>query len=443
MARRLLLSLLIVLCAAGGCHRTAEELSPPPVPEATRRFAGVSITYYGDSHELGRTLERSLIQRFEQDTGIRVNLVPRPESTTETYVTYDRQFKAAEAEVDVYLIDLIWPAAFAPYLLDLTPTLATEARNHLAMCRESDTVGGRLVAMPYFLDLGLLYYRKDLLEQHGYARPPVTWEQLEAMARDIQSGERSGGRDLWGFIWQGLAYEGLTCNALEWQESHGGGGLIDPRTGQVSVDDPRAIAAFRRAAGWIGTITPPAVISYDEPESLDRFREGGAVFMRNWAYVHAGLEAADSPIRGKVGVAGLPAAAGHRSVSVMGGWQLGVSRRSRHPEAAVAFVRYLTSPEVQAWRAREGSYLPTVQKLWDDPGLRSDLPLLAAVAPQLPNMIQRPSGRVGPRYNAFSTYYYEGVEAILEGEAAGMIAARMQRDMVRLLAWPESSVRTP
>lgn len=437
--RRRVFGALAALFLLSACHRPPEGLTAPPVPHATRRFAGTTLTYYGDSPDPAPAFERALIARFQSDTGIRVSLRLRPPSATETYSVYERLFQARDPAVDVLLLDVIWPGAFAPYLLDLKPALSREAAMHFPMSLENDTVAGRLVAMPSFLDMGLLYYRTDLLRRYGFRGPPTTWEELEQMARMIQAGERKRQPGFWGFVWEGAPHEVLTCNALEWQASHGGGRLVSP-AGRVELDNPRAIAAFERAAGWVGSITPMSVTAYEESDALEPFREGEAAFMRNWAYVYAACQAADSPIRGRFGVAPLPHAAGpYHSASVLGGWQLGVSRFSRHPAAAMELVRYLTSPEVQTWRAVHASYVPTIPSVVAKPEVQAAQPYLRGMAGR--NLVARPSAVLGGAYASASRVYFEGVSGILEGEAAAPTITRMQRDIGRLLA-RESSVRT-
>ncbi|MBZ5684660.1 MAG: extracellular solute-binding protein [Acidobacteriia bacterium] len=136
--------------------------------------------------------------------------------------------------------------------------------------------------MPYHIDAGLLFYRSDLLKQYGYRAPPATWTELETMATLIQKGERSkGNKDFWGFVWQGSASEGLTCNALEWQLADGGGNIIE-KDRTISVNNPKALRTWERAARWVGTISPPGVIAYREWDALNIWRAGNAAFMRNW-----------------------------------------------------------------------------------------------------------------------------------------------------------------
>src|SRR5690606_12242894 len=125
---------------------------------------------------------------------------------------------------------------------------------------------GKLLAMPLYTDVGILYYRKDLLEK--YNRPvPSSWQEMTDTAAYIQEQERAEGhKDMWGYVWQGKAYEGLTCNALEWISSFGGGQIVDP-DGSITAGNEEAEKAVELAASWIGTITPQGVLNYSEEEA--------------------------------------------------------------------------------------------------------------------------------------------------------------------------------
>ena len=170
------------------------------------KYGGQSITFIGDSVGGGHTRDTALATRFTKDTGIKVKVVPHPTASDASYSQLARVFTSHGSSFDVAMIDVVWPGAFAPYLVDLKPKLGAQARLHAAGIVANDTVGGRLVAMPWFGDFGILYYRTDLLKKYGYSSPPTTWAQLFAMAKKIQDGEKSLER---GVLRHGLPGEQL------------------------------------------------------------------------------------------------------------------------------------------------------------------------------------------------------------------------------------------
>ncbi|MFP4138903.1 MAG: extracellular solute-binding protein, partial [Halomonas sp.] len=157
------------------------------------------------------------VEAWEEETGHEVEIVSTPNSSTERLSLYQQILSANSSDIDVMQIDVVWPGLLANHLLDLNEALGEDAADgHFEAIVENNTVDGKLVAMPWFTDAGVLYYRKDLLEEHGH-EPPETWEELTEIAAEIQAAEREAGNDkMWGFVFQGRAYEGLTTNALEW-----------------------------------------------------------------------------------------------------------------------------------------------------------------------------------------------------------------------------------
>ena len=117
-------------------------------------------------------------------------------------------------------------------------------------------------------------------------------------AQFIQDKERAAGNDkMWGFVWQGNAYEGLTCDALEWVASHGGGMIVE-KDGTISINNPNAAAALDMAAKWVGTISPEGVIGYKEEDARGIWDQGNAVFMRNWPYAWSLSNKDESAVKG-------------------------------------------------------------------------------------------------------------------------------------------------
>jgi trehalose/maltose transport system substrate-binding protein len=287
--------------------------------------------------------------------------------------------------------------------------------------------------MPWFTDAGLLYYRADLLEKYGM-QPPTTWQELTETARAIQDGERAEGNDrMLGFVFQAKAYEGLTCNALEWVDSFGGGEIV-AEDGSITINNQQAAAALDLAASWIGDIAPEGVLNYAEEESRGVFQSGNAVFMRNWPYAWALGNAPDSPIAGKIGVTQLPKGGENgKHTGVLGGWQLAVSRYSQNAELAVDLVRHLTSPEEQKRRAIKGSYNPTIGSLYEDAHVLEASPFFGELYETFTNAVARPSQVTGDRYNQVSSEFFNAVHAVLSGktDAAASLTA-LERSLDRL-----------
>ena len=323
---------------------------------------------------------------------IEVKVISTPNSATERLALYQQILAANSADIDVYQIDVIWPGILASHFIDLAEHIdQATIDQHFPAIVANNTVDGHLIAMPWFTDAGILYYRKDLLEKYG-KQPPATWQELTEIAREIQDGERAAGNDkMQGFVFQAKAYEGLTCNALEWVDSFGGGQIV-AEDGSITINNDKAAAALELAASWVGDIAPEGVLNYAEEESRGVFQSGNAVFMRNWPYAWALGNAPDSPITGKIGVAQLPmGGADGKHTGALGGWQLAVSKYSQNAELAVELVKYLTSPEEQKRRAIKGSFNPTIAALYEDPEVLQATPFFGDLYDTFTNAVARPS----------------------------------------------------
>jgi trehalose/maltose transport system substrate-binding protein len=358
---------------------------------------------------------RDLVKGWESKTGNTVTFVPMPSSTTDQFAQYKLWLAAGNADIDVYLVDVIWAPQLSDQFVDLTQAASGVKADHFPSIIESQTVNGKLVAMPFFTDAPALYYRKDLLEKYG-AEVPKTWDELTATAQKVMDGERAAGsKDIWGYVWQGAAYEGLTCNALEWIKSNGGGQIIEA-DGTISVNNPNAVKALEMAKGWVGTVSPPGVLAYMEEESRGVWQTGNAVFMRNWPYAYALGNAADSPISGKFDVAPLPSGGGdNTSAATLGGWNIAVSRYSPNPDAATALAMFMTSTESQKAMALKLSHLPTIISLYDDPEIAEQQSLIPRWKEIFLNAVPRPSAPTKVAYNEVSSKFWTAVHETLSG----------------------------
>ncbi|HUF22056.1 MAG TPA: ABC transporter substrate-binding protein [Burkholderiales bacterium] len=383
---------------------------------------------------IGQELEvcRDGVREWERITGHTARLVSTPNSSSERLALYQQLLAARAPDIDVFQIDVVWPGILANHFLDLTPYAGERIQRHFSAIVDNNTVDGRLVAMPWFTDAPMLYYRADLLQKYGEP-VPKTWLELTRIAQRIQDAERAAGNDrLWGFVWQGRAYEGLTCVALEWIASHGGGSVVEA-DGGISINNPRAAKALERAAGWVGTISPRGVLNHAEEEARGVFQSGNAVFMRNWSYAWPLVNGADSQVQGKIGVAALPAGEGGTSAGTLGGWQLAVSRYSRHPGLAADLVMHLTSRAEQKRRAIVGAYNPTLPDLYRDPEILHANPFYETLYGTFLHAVPRPSAVTGVRYNRVSSAFWSATHAVISGQSDPDTALRsLERNLMRL-----------
>ena len=428
--------IVLLFCIVPGCHK------PAPAP--------VTVTFLGawwlQPDELPRA-EREF-REFTRETGIAIQHSPVPETLFSSLdppaqlALLSRVLQEGGPTPDVLGIDVIWPGVLADYLIDLQPDFPTELSSRDPQLVSSYTVHNTMVAVPYHTQVGVLAFRTDLLQQYGYSHPPETWDELESMAARIQGGERAKGRkDFWGYVWQGAATEGLTCNALEWQVAEGGGRIIeDDET--ISVNNPAAIRAWQRAANWIGRISPPGVVAYRETDSLNVWDSGNAAFMRGWQWGYRLTHPHESPVRDRTGYTSIPGGPGGR-VGTLGGYGLAVPRSSAHSREAVALIRFLIARE-QRSNADPSDPGPAAKpQLYDLPQiLQPDAPS-PQLSQQSSRLVSRPSNLTGHAYQDVTQAYIQAVHSVLTGErSAPLAAAALEKELVAITGFRTNPPKT-
>jgi multiple sugar transport system substrate-binding protein len=303
----------------------------------------------------------ALLREFERrHGGVRVRAEPLPWTADVQHQFFAINLEGRSAGFDVLMLDVIWIPEFARagWILDLTDRFGAAARaEHFPATVRAAVFDGRVWAVPWVMNVGLLYYRRDLLARHGLA-PPETYAELGRQALLV----RAAAPRLHGFLWQGRQYEGLTVNVLEsfWAA---GTELLAP-DGDLLPQPALAIGALAERRRFITSgVSPELVTGADEELTRREFGAGRAVFLRNWPYALGLFEAPGSPVRGLVAIASLPGA------GALGGAHLAVNARTRHPEAAWQLVSFLTRPESQRVIAAAVGLHPTRPTLFDSPEL--------------------------------------------------------------------------
>jgi len=382
-------------------------------------------------------------EKWAQQTKNKVELFQSPNLTNDRLGLFQQIFAAKSDQIDVIQIDVIWPGLLGKHFVDLNQYVSksTVDKHFKSIVDNNTDAQGRLLALPFFTDAGLLYYRKDLLEK--YNQPvPSTWEELKKTATLIVKNEKKNNPRLLGFVWQGKAYEGLTCDALEWIDSYGGGTIIDGKTGQVTINNPKAVKALNMAASWVGTISPKGVLNYDEEASRGVFQSGNAVFMRNWPYAWPLGNSKNSPIKGKFAVAPLPKGKtkSGKHTGTLGGWNLAVSKYSKNIKAAVSLATYMASHRTQMERAPHG-YNPTIASIYHNKKFIAQNPFVGKLNATFSNGVARPSKLTGRSYNKVSNRFWNAVHSVLEGRTSAEKAlARLEKQLnkIRKRGWAKN-----
>jgi multiple sugar transport system substrate-binding protein len=372
---------------------------------------GTTPKLIGQFNEKYKGKYKVIFQRGNSDTGQRLDKLRT-------------QFQAGGEGIDIILGDVIWTAELAEsgWISDLSDRFPeSEQQAFLPGSVEAIIYNGKPYGMPWYTDTGLLYYRKDLLQKSGYDGPPKTWDELKQMTRKV----RAESDIKFGFVFQGARYEGGVCDACEFIWSHGGNVLDPEDPTKVVIDSPQAIAGLETERSMITDgIAPKSVTVYEESETDGVFLSGDAIFLREWPYAYALVGTSDYPNLEpeQVGVSELPSADGKPGNGTVGDQPLYISTSSKYPDEAWKFIEFVTASEQQKFRALEGSYLPTISDLYDDPEIRDTVPVVALAKEALQHTRPRP---VSPYYSDMSLEMQDQFHASLRGDTTPEEAARM------------------
>lgn len=357
-------------------------------PGCARKSEGPVIHFLMWKPHQPKPLEDAIARFEKENPGVRVARHIGSENASEYYRELTTKLRNRDPDLDVFFLDVIWPPEFVArgYLQDLSERFPPgERKNFFPGPLSADTVDGRVYAVPYNIDMGLLFYRKDLLEKYHF-KPPATWDELLRQADAILKGEGKVNPDLTGYAGQFDKYEGLVCNVLEFVESRGGSFLDD--SGRPAVNSPAVIGAVRfvrdelihnqdhprRASDYL--------LTAKEQETRDIFARGDAVFLRNWPETWGILnDASRSKVAGRVGMAPLPAFEGGKRAATLGGWQLGIASYSKRKGLAWQFVSFMTRNDVQRDLAIQKGQTMARMTIYDDPELVKAMPHFALEGP--------------------------------------------------------------
>ena len=360
-----------------------------------------------------------LINQFNKQNkgGIQASHRVMPDSTDSYYDKLRTEFQAASGDISVIGVDVIWPKQFAPqgWIIDLSDRFPTsEQKKFIPSTIEVASYEDGVYAVPWVScpDAGLLYYRKDLLDESGISAPPETWAELKEMA--LQVSEEAGIQN--GFVFQGSNYEGGVCNALEYIWTHGGDVLDE--NNNVVIDSPEAAAGLATYASMLSSgAAPEAVANWTETESLESFYNEDSVFIRYWPSLYAGLgdPATTKLERDQVGIVQIPTdKPGNPSYSTLGGWQMSINANTEIEDDAWKFIEFMTSEQSQKTRTIMNGGDPSRKSIYNDPEAQEATPVITLAETVLFN--NGKSRPITEYYGDMSLEMSEQFNAALKGD---------------------------
>lgn len=396
--------LSIVIAASIFGNGSQEELKGP-----------VELNWYAHASTFNNTQEAIIAEFNKTNPDITINLIELPENTSDKLQALLIALRSGDGSIDFFNADVTWTPIFASAGL-IEPLdehfPAAERKKFLPSTIDAATYNNTVWGMPFRTDAGVLYYRKDLLEKYNKS-VPVTWDELKNTSNEIVKAERSNGNEMFGMAGSMKQYEGLTCNAVEWFYSNGGT-VLDSK-GNVKVNSPENIEILSLIKEMVDlNLYPDGILSYGSGDVRASMFQGNQVFMRAWPKAYAlSQNPENSKVAGLLGVAELPkGTSGTRGHSTLGGWQLFLSKDSKHKDAALEFMNFYTSEYAMKLHALNDSYLPARKSLYSEPEVLKEIPFFGMIEDVLANAVPRPKS---PFYAETSAIIQVEVQNALNG----------------------------
>ena len=406
---------------SGGTEETGATEGAKVIDPSLVENAKGEVTYCQGKDTSGNA--HYMIDEFNKKYGPELNakLVEFPASADEQRNQFIQRQQAKSGDCDVFSADVIWTAEFASqkWLYDMTPYMEEKKSEYIEAPVETVTYDGKIWGVPETSDAGLLYYNTDKVDSI-----PETWQEVYEQA------EQEG-----GIVYQGAAYEGLTCDFLELFFGAGGEVLSEDGTkatiNEGGAEGPGVKALTFMADGIKNGAAPKAVTTYMEPESLTAFQTGKYAYMRNWPYAYA-LNQKAKRVKDNFDVGPQPTFEGGEPAGILGGHNSVISVYSKNPGAALKLIEHIGSPEIQKAYAAQFSLSPVKAAIYDDKEVQKAIPFATDLRQAITQARARP---VSPVYPQISQAIYKNVNAALSGQTSPEDAINQaQSDIEKALA---------
>ncbi len=325
---------------------------------------GLVKIHYVDN--IGAAQEK-IIRAFNKENSGKIEVIPvhlpfTKFTTNERKEILARSLRSKSEKMDIFAIDLIWGPRFTKWAVPLnnffTETFLEKFWKHAI---ESCYFEDKLVAMPFYTDVGLMYYRKDLLMKMGISdrdlRKSITWDQF------LKMGSRFKNTAYPFFVFAADNFEGMICSFHESLPVKNSKEIFGNE--RINLKNSGAYKSLQLMVDLIHKYkySPREILEFDESKSRLFALENDAVFIRGWPGFFTN-EPDIQPYRDKVKqyqAAPLPYWSGEQKNAVYGGWNLMISKYSKHREQALKFMKFMISEKSQQTLHSEGGYFPALK----------------------------------------------------------------------------------
>ena len=340
---------------------------------------------------------------------VAINLPFTKFSTNERKELLARYLRSRSDRIDIFSVDQIWVPRFAKWAIPMEKYINPLTKdNLLKFAMQSCYFRDTLVAIPLYIDIALMSYRKDLLGKlpdheivEKKIKESITWEDFISLQNRLGYSQNPF------FLFQADDYEGLVCIFAEMMANQNKPMIID---GALQLNSEEAKRALQLLVDLVNkyNVSPQEVVTLKENSSYDYFIANDGVFLRGWTSFLSNDSKRSynyNKVFDKLGEAPTPHFAGFSPVSVFGGWNLMISKFSTKIPEAVKFVNYLISDEAQKIMYEEALFLPISEKIYKDLSYAKDFPRLQFYYKLLKRGFHRPFMENYTNVSDFLSYY--------------------------------------
>lgn len=393
----------------------AESVNESPAPKK-------NIVFSFGGLDFNDNLKTQISLFMEANPDIEVKILQLPNSTDYQKNSYASALRAGDDSIDVISTDIIWTQEFASngWLLPLDNYFTEEMQTEFIQSAvDGCRYNGRVYAVPKKSDVPLLYYRSDIIP-----KPPETIDEMVELVKKYKAS--SGVK--YGFVFQGGLYEGLVCCTLDIIWAYGGDVVRD---GKILINTPESRMGLQKLVDMMydGTSSPD-ILKFIEDDSMIAFKDGNALFMRNWPYAYRQLNEEGSLVAGKVRVCQLPMGDTNirRTSGTFGGWNYAINSNSKYKEEAWRLIEWLTGPEMQVLDYKLGGSPPSRIEVYSNPEVIKIDPLSGQMMTLIENARLRPTPFYPSISEVMQINFSNALHRVIDVETAmGNIEAELQK----------------